>query len=196
PRRLPEGDLVQRRAAADGLIVADDLLDALRGNAVLAAPQHVGEKGSDLLGAIGTAEGDQQHRVHISEGLRPSPPASKARRGPHSPLASLGRALGARGEWSCVASALRGGELVYGVDQGSYVIDGGLGQDAVAQVEDVARASGGLAEDGGGAGSDLGHGGEEGGGVEVPLHRDLVPEAVPGDVEVDAPVDADHVSTA
>src|SRR5262249_22164780 len=77
----------------------------------------------------------------------------------------------------CIPLCLCRREFVYGVDQGSYVIDGGLGQDAVAQVEDVARASGGLAEDGGGAGSDLGHGGEEGGGVEVPLHRDLVPEA-------------------
>ena len=63
PRRLPEGDLVQRRATADHLVVVNDLFDPLRGNPVLSATDDVGEEGPDLLGARGTAEGDQQHRV-------------------------------------------------------------------------------------------------------------------------------------
>src|SRR5262249_4459712 len=47
-------------------------------------------------------------RIQIGEALRPSPPSGKARRGPHSPLATLGRARSARKPTLTRTSLLRG----------------------------------------------------------------------------------------
>ena len=74
------------------------------------------------------------------------------------------------------------------------VIDRGLGQDAVAQIEDVAGPSRRLSEDGLDATAQLGQRREEGRGIEVALHRDVVTQARPPGVEVDAPVEPDDVA--
>ena len=57
-----------------------------------------------------------------------------------------------------------------GVHEGADVIDRGVGQDAVAQVEDVARSAAGAGEDQRGATANLGRGCQQRGGIEVPLH--------------------------
>src|SRR5437667_10109190 len=119
---------------------------------------------------------------------------------PRTTLARKGRTSSARvGPPKASSSTPSAGmlprrQLVDGVDQRAHVIDRGLGQDAVAQVEDVPGATRRLVEDGGGARADLRDGCEQRRRVEVPLYRDVVAEARPRGVEVDAPVEADHVA--
>src|SRR5262249_42427922 len=79
-------------------------------------------------------------------------------------------------------------------DQGAHVVDRGLGQDAVPEVEDVTGTTGGLTEDGGRARPDGRDRGEQRQRVEVALHGHVVADARPGGVEVDPPVDPDHVA--
>ena len=80
------------------------------------------------------------------------------------------------------------------VDDGEDGVDGGVGDDAVAEVEDVAGAVGGRGEDFGDAGVEDFVGGEEGDGVEVALDGDAVVEVGPGAVERGAPVEAEDVA--
>ena len=79
------------------------------------------------------------------------------------------------------------------MDDGEDGLDGGGGDDAVAEVEDVAGAAGGGGEDLGDAGvEDFGRG-EEGDGVEVALDGYGVVEGAPGLVERGAPVEAEDI---
>ena len=83
-----------------------------------------------------------------------------------------------------------GGELLYPLDYFDDVVDGGFGDDAVAEVEDVAGAAVGEREDFFDAGFDDGFGSEEGDGVEVSLHGTGVAGGADAFVEGDAPVEA------
>ena len=77
--RLPEGQLVQRRAAADQLVVVHHLLEALGRDAP--AAHDVVEERADLLRAGRAAEGDQQDGV--GGAIAPlSAPTARARRRP------------------------------------------------------------------------------------------------------------------
>src|ERR1035437_1065091 len=84
-----------------------------------------------------------------------------------------------------------------GLELADYLEDGfywGVGDDAVAEVEDVAGASYGLGEDFGDAGSEDLFGGEESDGVEVALDGDGVVEGAPGLIKRSAPVEAEDVA--
>ena len=88
------------------------------------------------------------------------------------------------------ASAAARRELVHGVDQRAHVVDRRLGQDAVAEVEDVARAVPPPARGWRPRGARIsGIGASSAVGIEVALHGDVVAEPRPGRVEVDAPVE-------
>src|SRR5215471_1328960 len=67
PQRLslPHGQLGERRAAADDLVVVRDLRDARGGDA--ASRRDDVEKGPDVLGLAWPSEGDQQHRVYRAD---------------------------------------------------------------------------------------------------------------------------------
>ena len=83
-------------------------------------------------------------------------------------------------------------DLVDYLEDGVY---GGVGDDAVAEVEDVAGLVVVEGEDFSYAGfEDLGWG-EEGDGVEVALHCDAVAEGAAGFVEGYAPVETEDVSS-
>src|SRR6185437_4172615 len=68
------------------------------------------------------------------------------------------------------------------------------GQDAVAEVEDMAGAAGGLVENRADAPANLGEAGEQRDRIEVALHADAVAEAGPRLAKVDAPVQSDDVA--
>ena len=74
------------------------------------------------------------------------------------------------------------------MDDGEDGFDGGGGDDAVAEGEDVAGAAGGGGEDLCDAGAEEIGRGEEGDGVEVALHGDGVAEGAPGQIEACATV--------
>src|ERR1039458_1797816 len=78
------------------------------------------------------------------------------------------------------------------VDDGEDGFDRRVGDDAVAEVEDVAGTAGGGGQDLGDAGFEDGFGGEEGDGVEVALHGDAVAEGAPGLIERSARVEAER----
>ena len=78
------------------------------------------------------------------------------------------------------------------IDEGDGIFDGRLLDDAVAEVEDVAGAAGGLIEDVLGAAADFVAVGQEHERIEVALHRPVVADGFPGVVQPHAPVDADH----
>src|SRR5438094_857122 len=73
------------------------------------------------------------------------------------------------------------------------VIDRRLWQDAVPEVEEVAGPPRRLPEDGRGVRPDLADRAEKYRRVEVALDRDVVTEPRPGRVQIDAPVEANHV---
>ena len=75
-----------------------------------------------------------------------------------------------------------------------YGLNRGVGDDAVAEVEDVAGSAGGVGEDFGDAGFEDLFGGEEGDGVEISLHGDGVVEGAPGLIEGRAPVEAEDIA--
>src|SRR6266446_4379360 len=87
-----------------------------------------------------------------------------------------------------------GGHLVDHVDERLHVIDGRVGQDAVAEVEDVARAAAGAAQDVGNPLADVRGLRHQHDGIEVALHRDVVTDGGPRGVELDPPVQADHAA--
>ena len=66
------------------------------------------------------------------------------------------------------------------VDEGTDVVDGGLRQDAVSEVEDMARTSAGLGQDPPGLALDLLAGASRRTRIEVPLDGDAVAEPLPG----------------
>ncbi len=72
------------------------------------------------------------------------------------------------------------------------MIDGSLGHDAMPEVEDMAWASSSLSQDPPGLTLDLLSWGEQEGGVEISLDGDAVPQPLPGLIQLDAPVQADH----
>ena len=78
--------------------------------------------------------------------------------------------------------------MLHDVDHAHDVFYWGGGDYAVAEVEDVAGAAGGLREDFGYAVVEDLFGGEEGDGVQVALHGYGVVEGAPGLVEGGAPV--------
>ena len=84
-----------------------------------------------------------------------------------------------------------GFDLVHDCEDG---VDGSGGDDAVAEVEDVAGAVGGGGEDFGDAGCEDVRRGEEGDGVEVALDGYGVVELAPGAVERGAPVEAEDIA--
>ena len=84
--------------------------------------------------------------------------------------------------------------VVHELDQARDGVGRRRGQHAVAEVEDVTRPAAGPAQHVGGVPLDLVGRPEQHGGVEVALHGDAVAELAPGAVEVDAPVEADHVA--
>ena len=71
------------------------------------------------------------------------------------------------------------------------MVDGGLREDAVTQVEDMAGTGSGLREDSAGLAFDFRHGCEQDDRVEIALNGDVVAEPLPGPVELDPPVQAD-----
>src|SRR5580658_6271270 len=79
------------------------------------------------------------------------------------------------------------------VDDAEDGVYGGVGNDAVAEVEDVAGAAGGEREDLEDAGFEDLFGSEESDRVEVALHGGVVSDGAPAGVERDAPVEADDV---
>lgn len=97
--------------------------------------------------------------------------------------------------WLC---CWRGGAAVGGcvdeVDECADVVDGRGGEYAVAEVEDMSGSSAGVVEDAARLLANDGDGSEQDGGVEVSLHGDVVAEAIPGEVEWDAPVESDDVA--
>src|SRR3954470_17761446 len=70
----------------------------------------------------------------------------------------------------------------------------GLREDAVAEVEEVPGAARGSGEHVERRRLDPLPGAEEDGGIEIPLHAALEADLVPAAVEVDPPVEADHVA--
>src|SRR5205807_1485927 len=68
---------------------------------------------------------------------------------------------------------------------------GGLGQDTVSEVEDMAWAAPGLRQDSPRLFLDLLNWGQEHDGIEVALNGDTLAEPLPGSVQVDAPIEAD-----
>ena len=80
-----------------------------------------------------------------------------------------------------------------GVDEGDGVIDGGSGEDAVAEVEYVTGSGGGLIENAFGSLADLARAGEEGDRVDVALNGHVVAETGPHVVQFDAPIETDDV---
>src|SRR5947207_5774794 len=75
-----------------------------------------------------------------------------------------------------------------------HVLDRRRRQNAVAQIEDVPRASAGLLEDLVGGGDDAIERAQEHGGIQVALDAAIEPDALPGFVERRAPVCADDVA--
>src|SRR5690349_4571342 len=86
-------------------------------------------------------------------------------------------------------------QLMDGFHESDGVFDGRLLEDAVAQVEDVAGAVGGLVENLFGAAADGFFVGEEDERVEVALDGAALADGLPGVVEANPPVDADDVPT-
>ena len=86
-----------------------------------------------------------------------------------------------------------GGIFLHEASQVLHIVDWGFGEDAVAEIEDVAGASGGAAENVFGARLQFLPVGEEQNRIEIALHGALVIEASPAFVERDAPVEADDV---
>src|SRR5881409_1721948 len=82
------------------------------------------------------------------------------------------------------------------VHDGLHRIHRSLGQHAVSEVEDVTRPPGGAGENVPHASLELGTRGEQGHGVQIPLDGTLAvrTQPLPGDVERNAPVHADHVA--
>ena len=80
---------------------------------------------------------------------------------------------------------------MHGINQCDRIIDRRLREDTVAEVEDVAGASGSLGKNFGGAAADFGAVGQEYAGVEVALHGAVEADGAPSVVEANAPVDAD-----
>ena len=106
------------------------------------------------------SDDDDPERRHLL--LRPAYPA--------------GGAVGEPATGPAGGSALR--QFMDGVDERPDVVDRGSGEDAVAEVEDVARPAGGLRRGSRRAcAPDLGGRGEQRGGVEVALDRDVVADA-------------------
>ena len=87
---------------------------------------------------------------------------------------------------------LSAAQLMHRIDQCDGVLDRGLLDDAVAQVEDVAGAAAGLIEDLLGAAADFFGSAEQHERVEVALNGPVVADRLPGVIEPHASVDADH----
>src|ERR1700739_4427722 len=81
--------------------------------------------------------------------------------------------------------------FVHGVDQRAHVIDRRFGQDAVAEVEDMAGAAGRPVENQADAPANLGDTSEERDRIEVALHANPISNARPRLAKVDAPVEPD-----
>src|SRR5579864_3148819 len=84
---------------------------------------------------------------------------------------------------------------VNGVYECQNVVDGCGGEHAVAEVEDVSRPSPRTAQDPVRVLFDQRDRAEQNGRVEVALNGHLVAEPVPSLVQVDAPVEADHLAS-
>ena len=80
------------------------------------------------------------------------------------------------------------------LNQCNRVFDRRLLHDAVAEIENVAGAAGGLIENLSGAAPNLGFVGQQHERIEVALHGAVVADRLPGVVEPHAPIDADHLS--
>jgi hypothetical protein len=80
------------------------------------------------------------------------------------------------------------------VDQGDHVVDRSFGEDAVAQIENMACTAGGTAQNVGGAGFDFFRRREQGNRIEITLHGNIVTDGSPSLVEIDPPVQADDVA--
>ena len=143
PRVIP----IERRAA-DHPVAAGELVDEL--GVGLAPAPHAGQV--------------RPHVLALERG-RATRRSSAGRRGPPGSAAAASDAR----LRSAAVSAVRARLLVDEVDEPAEEIGVGLGQDAVAEVEDVARAAGGLVEDGQGAGPRRLPAREQAGRVEVAL---------------------------
>ena len=82
-------------------------------------------------------------------------------------------------------------ERVDDVDQGADVVDGGLRQDPVTEVEDMARTAPGLRQDSPGLALDFLERSEQDDRIEIPLDGDVMTEPLPGLIELDPPIEAD-----
>src|SRR5208282_4427029 len=118
--------------------------------------------------------------------------------GPPKPIirtASYGTArCGTASPGVCALTELSAAQFVDRIDQRYHVIDRSLGQNAVAEIEDVARAPAGLVQNRLRARANLAHVGEQHDRVEISLYRDAVTETRPRLAQVHAPVKPDHVA--
>ena len=80
------------------------------------------------------------------------------------------------------------------VHEAGEVVGIGSREDAVPEVEDVARPAGGLAEDRPSVRGDRVERADEEAGVQVALDAAVMPDDVPARIEVDPPVEADDVA--
>src|SRR5260370_28051826 len=85
-------------------------------------------------------------------------------------------------------------ERAHHLDHGFHILHRGLRQDTVSEVEDVAGARAGALQQIGDGQLELGQWREEDGGIEVALDRRAVADVHPGLVDVDPPIDAEHVA--
>ena len=81
-----------------------------------------------------------------------------------------------------------------GINQGDNVIDRSLGQNSVAEIEDMTGASAGAVEDRARALANFGDSGEQRNRVEIALNRNVLTEPLPRFREIDAPVETDNVA--
>src|SRR5262249_11975088 len=87
-----------------------------------------------------------------------------------------------------------GRQLVDHVDERDDVIDRRVLVDAVPEIEDVARPSADRVQNVLHRATDLTDVREQHGGIEIPLHCDVVTEPVPRRTDLDAPIEPDHIA--
>ncbi len=83
---------------------------------------------------------------------------------------------------------------MHGVDQGDSVVGGSLRQNAVTEIKDMARSSVRLGQNALHAAANFRPIGKQHGGIEIALYAPVVADRPPSDIEIDSPVDADHLS--
>ena len=87
-------------------------------------------------------------------------------------------------------SLLTGGKFVDDVDQRDCIINRRLRMNPMAEIKDVAGAAGGLIENFFDAAADFGALGQQYGRLQIPLHRSIISNSPPGNVQSNSPIDS------